>query len=274
MSSAIIDSLACKDCDKQFSSFIQLRKHRASSHLKQGFKCRLCKKVFLEEQNLKHHIKRVHSERGKFRCAQCSQEFSYKDKLSNHIRSHHGETIKCNECDRTFKWTSSLLLHMRTIHRGSRFECKHCGKKCAQRGNLLSHIKNKHHKNVCERETGVETFARKINLDKNVKTPHLNVTEVKWPSKVSENRPSRIAKTDNQIDSHKGAKATSVLMEFNCDVCDFSYSRESNLKIHMEELHSDAGSDCGRGHYIFNKTELRNDPYLKRLIVPLKMMFQ
>ncbi len=191
----------------------------------------------------------------------------------------------------------NLRMHYKTIHGGVKFECKVCGKQCAQKNNLLVHIK-RYHKTINKNDQNLvaivrkedhkcqhcaETYASKIILDRHTKMEHKSetVTEQNVSEKapvhanfdvvedITENNPE-----ENQTeDSHKGAKSLKVMMEFNCDVCDFSFSRESNLKIHMEELHSadDAG---GNGRYKFNKIELRNDPYLKRLIVPLKLMFQ
>ena len=50
----------------------------------------------------------------------------------------------CQECDKTFGYTSHLRRHTKTVHEGQRFRCDYCGHTASQRVHLRIHIKNKH----------------------------------------------------------------------------------------------------------------------------------
>ena len=89
----LVNQHICAKCEKQFASYMSLRRHFQTIHEKlREFNCDKCGKSFARKSNLNTHIKRVH---GKFRyncekcCHKCEKHFTWKDDLNRHIQSVH-----------------------------------------------------------------------------------------------------------------------------------------------------------------------------------------
>ena len=73
--------------------------------------CPDCNANFSTVRNLKRHYKNVHAEE-KFACNQCDKVFSRKDNLDTHIKNvHMGLKFPCDICDRKFTQRSNLITH-------------------------------------------------------------------------------------------------------------------------------------------------------------------
>lgn len=50
-------------------------------------------------------------------CEVCCRSFATVSNLNAHMKTHSEEkAYPCTECDRAFKWSSSLLTHMQSAH--------------------------------------------------------------------------------------------------------------------------------------------------------------
>lgn len=64
----------------------------------QGFKCLICKKVYIAKYSVIEHTF-IHTGERPFKCAVCLKSFSQRNALSNHRRKEHGMVIrKCKIC--------------------------------------------------------------------------------------------------------------------------------------------------------------------------------
>ena len=50
----------------------------------------------------------------------------------------------CKQCDYKATCKTSLLKHMKSIHKGVKFPCEQCDYKATRKGNLMAHIKSTH----------------------------------------------------------------------------------------------------------------------------------
>ena len=54
------------------------------------------------------------------------------------------QDIKCEECNKTFKFRGTLINHINGEHNNVRFNCEICGKKFKRKEQLKGHIQNIH----------------------------------------------------------------------------------------------------------------------------------
>ena len=84
----------CSDCDLNFQTVDQLRKHKTSHKSTDGsFQCNGCEKLFNKEWKLKSHIK-IHR---KFPCEKCDNTFENEDTKEKHNAiSHENLKLYCH----------------------------------------------------------------------------------------------------------------------------------------------------------------------------------
>lgn len=82
----------CESCPKKFFIESELREHRATIHVYDGKKCRVCGETFNHLGQLKVHLSTEHPSEGircEFKCNICSREFTRKDHLKRHLMHVH-----------------------------------------------------------------------------------------------------------------------------------------------------------------------------------------
>ena len=119
---AISDTFHCNKCDKRFSSFILLNKHR-STH-KNIFP--ICSKEFGKIGN----IETVHKHTRKYQCNLCDKRYTDSTPLRVHKEIHTADlskkTLLCSQCQKSFYTPSSLKAHIRRVHNKTVVTCKIC----------------------------------------------------------------------------------------------------------------------------------------------------
>ena len=85
----------CRQCDKTFTDFSQVRKHMRSIHAPPVFECDVCSKKFARKDKIQLHMLR-HTNIREFMCDSCGKQFKRKDKLKEHVKKLHsgGEELK------------------------------------------------------------------------------------------------------------------------------------------------------------------------------------
>ena len=83
----------CPHCPATFNRADNLKKHIKNIHSspasKKSFTCALCPKSFSELKNLKRHIHQSHQQTNRFKCPHCKAEYSREDNLDLHLKVKH-----------------------------------------------------------------------------------------------------------------------------------------------------------------------------------------
>uniref|UniRef100_A0A914V1C2 C2H2-type domain-containing protein n=1 Tax=Plectus sambesii TaxID=2011161 RepID=A0A914V1C2_9BILA len=106
----------CADCNRSYSTFSGLSKHRqfhCTSQLKRHFACKYCEKQYSSLGALKMHI-RTHTLpcEKPFCCAHCGRAFADRSNLRAHLQTHSDiKKYSCKSCLKTFSRMSLLTKH-------------------------------------------------------------------------------------------------------------------------------------------------------------------
>ncbi|KAK3586301.1 hypothetical protein CHS0354_002804 [Potamilus streckersoni] len=150
------DVLSPKVCDicgykTKDPNFYYIHYHKYFRHgvpLPKGWKpftCDICGKECFTKFQLRDH-KLVHFEETPFVCEHCGSGFKSRTSLNSHVFHRHSSvrSHQCNQCPKTFKTRTQLLVHFRT-HSGEKpFHCPQCHYKSTTRGNMRLHLTNRH----------------------------------------------------------------------------------------------------------------------------------
>ena len=149
----------CELCSQTYKHKATLVRHM-ETHVGDTLKCNLCDYSTSVKNNLKFHIKTLHSDR-KYSCPHCEQSFAIISRLDKHVRRHDekksDKTVpltSCDICHKTFRCQSSLKGHAKK-HAKTRFNCNACDFSAFAKNELDKHNRT-HEKNV------VASFACKI----------------------------------------------------------------------------------------------------------------
>ncbi|GAB0091446.1 uncharacterized protein DMENIID0001_062950 [Sergentomyia squamirostris] len=124
----------CDSCQEMFTSLTVRRQHMKIHH--QIYRCQLCESKFRDPSQYIKHIVENHSEclcqmkeeerRRRLNCERCGVKFLNRTDLEHHEQSLVCEKIhKCNQCDQSFCFRQSLIVHM--THHPTRSQAKNCG---------------------------------------------------------------------------------------------------------------------------------------------------
>ena len=126
---------SCVTCDKSFSKFNELRKHK-KEHKDKPFECTTCKEKFNNFATLVNH-KKAHEKTQLpllFSCPKCNQKFTNFGVLKKHEMIHTVEKpFKCSNCKNDFIDEENMRKHvheeLNTECNESHFCCTKCEKK-------------------------------------------------------------------------------------------------------------------------------------------------
>ncbi|XP_023241072.1 zinc finger protein 714-like isoform X1 [Centruroides sculpturatus] len=138
----------CDICDKSVLTISRV-KMRDRTHL--AHICKLCKKEFKWESQLKIHLA-THSEDRPYKCDICSKCFKSKASVINHKVAHnYDRNYICQLCDRGFKTQGALKSHSEIHNVEYKYICKICKKSFKTQVSLKSHLEihNVEYKYMC-----------------------------------------------------------------------------------------------------------------------------
>lgn len=137
---------SCTECDKTFSTGIQLKTHLKNSHFraKSIFTCSICvpERVFTRKDVFKSH-NASHDRPKPFTCPVCDKEFSSRSNLRSHTRTHNSlSAIQCQTCSKKFNSTKKLNAHVHLCL--NRKSCPSCKFTCYRDDDLTDHMRKIH----------------------------------------------------------------------------------------------------------------------------------
>lgn len=136
----------CKECDKSFSTGLELVKHKKSHKVENLFKCPFCDHETTEAEELILHIQ-IHSEDRPFHCDQCNYSTTDAFKLSRHKRTHTGERpFSCSVCQIKFTQKSTMEMHVLRKHTNElpKLPCPMCDTVLTGKVGLKIHVRKQH----------------------------------------------------------------------------------------------------------------------------------
>ena len=132
----------CDKCGKNFYRKENLKIHVKNVHTQVSATCQICSKQFPNEGVMYRHKVAEHGP--KLQCEYCEYQTAFRSHLDRHKEKHFDPKYKCSHCGKMLKSEASLLAHERD-HTGERpFVCKVCGKGFKQNSVLITHTKHVH----------------------------------------------------------------------------------------------------------------------------------
>ncbi len=162
-------TIKCNVCNKDFASKDSLKSHKYRAHNKHLWKeCTICKRSY---DNVKRHVRNVHSEEGKIKnqvCHICGAAYQQMQGLKKHMETKHMEDgeFYCHICENGKNYRSKWYLkkHFSIVHAyveqsgreySNAFECHFCNERLPSSNTLRQHIRMKHN-GVEETQTRLE----------------------------------------------------------------------------------------------------------------------
>ena len=133
----------CVDCNMEFQTTAALGNHRQSTHgTDEIYKCHMCLKIISCARNLKLHLMR-HSDHRPYRCRICKRGFKTNKDMRQHIRGVHSEESRLR---RNRNVITRATKKLKAKIAGKIYKCVECGKQGFSAAGLYSHTVQCHNK--------------------------------------------------------------------------------------------------------------------------------
>ncbi|KAI1187436.1 transcription factor IIIA [Nemania serpens] len=257
------------NCTKTFNRPARLAAHMRSHNNERPFRCPHpgCDKDYIEEKHLKQHIKGSHTAERDHVCTYegCGKQFMTATRLRRHQLVHEGqERFRCRDfppCNQSFRKHQTLQRHIRTEHQHKpAFQCSYkvddsspiCGQGFDTAGGLRRHQERDHGENrfwcdECATQEDDDGNSRKVGfptlalLQTHVKRSHANCMFCGTSCQGRED-------LERHIESeHANRKLAEENKRVACTWpgCTKSFTRTSNLNVHIRGAHEGARFVCG-----------------------------
>ncbi|XP_065200292.1 transcriptional repressor CTCFL-like [Planococcus citri] len=213
-SQSVSQAHMCNYCDYTSPKKYLLSRHMKSHSEERPHKCSVCDRGFKTMASLQNHVN-THTGTKPHQCKYCSSAFTTSGELVRHVRYKHTheKPHKCSICDYASVELSKMRNHMR-CHTGERpYQCQHCTYASPDSFKLKRHLR-------------IHTGERPYECD----ICHSRFTQ------------SNSLKAHRLIHSDDSDKPV-----FKCDLCPATCGRKTDLRIHVQKLHtSDRLFNCRR----------------------------
>ena len=173
---------------------------------------------------------------------------------------------KCDECNESFSWRSTLSEHIKFVHQNVQYNCETCNKSFSQKGTLKTHIKTVHENVRYNSDKYLKNFT-KIHLNEStVESTNDKSEELEKSTTVALCGTSDHSSDINCFEQENVAimqmipchsypssdhdyvekKSTIFTAKYKCDKCERSFDKKTNFYIHMQSEHGNIRYKCDK----------------------------
>lgn len=180
-------------------------------------------------------------------CPDCDKRFKYNSSLQIHIRTHTGEKIfQCPICEKKFSRSHHYKTHIESVHAGEEYKeavmatahvkCEVCGKVFTHSGNFKTHMKI--HNGIRNFQCPLcdKAFVLSQHLKSHVKLIHTD--EKSFQCNICGKLFNHAGNHKKHMRTHSGEKP------FKCTLCDKAFGQSSNYRAHMRVHMGDRPFKC------------------------------
>nr|XP_019596934.1 PREDICTED: PR domain zinc finger protein 5 isoform X1 [Rhinolophus sinicus] len=225
----------CEECKALFRTPFSLQRHLLIHNSERTFKCPHCDATFKRKDTLNVHVQVVHERHKKYRCELCNKAFVTPSVLRSHKKTHTGEKEKiCPYCGQKFASSGTLRVHIRS-HTGERpYQCPYCDKGFSKNDGLKMHIRTHTREKPYKCSDCTKAFSQKRGLDEHKRT---HTGEKPFQCDVCDLAFS----LKKMLIRHKMTHNPNRPLA-ECQFCHKKFTRNDYLKVHVDNIHGDAGS--------------------------------
>jgi len=243
--------------------------------IRKAFSCPFCKASFNKANNMKSHIKRIHTtyKPEECFCEPCDKHFKNPDCLKSHIKEFHTPGVDrtpqlCTHCGKSFNKKSNLKVHILNSH--TKYDpvdciCSQCGKMFKNPLSMKRHVETFHDEEkkaemvvVCP-DCGKQ-FNKRTNLKIHMECVHTTYEPGEFICQLC----SKELKNPHSLKSHirevhtlKDDSKEQVI--YKCDECEKEFKKKKDLRGHKYAAHKIDVKMC---EFCFN--EYKNQTALKQ----------
>ena len=221
----------CDVCDKVFSNYAKLRRHKNQDHLGSSVEmyfCNICDWSGTRRQ-LSIHKQSIH-EGVVFKCDNCDFEATQRGSLVSHMAKHEENKFKCNMCEKSFRQEAVLTKHMQSAHEGVWHFCNECDRSFSLLSSLSTH-KTCIHQNTTQQS----------KKTKSKKSPRRKLERL-----VNQSCDQSDLSTTTNFELKKLVRQQSQIAEFNCQMCESMFKEKQKLDIHVKNKHDGVSYNCDK----------------------------
>ena len=253
---AVKEKVPCEECDKTFTSKVDMKLHLESQHLGILHTCDHCFHSFKLEKMLKRHIRLAHPT-VQFKCQKCPKKYLLEYLLEHHVKAAHLWTIlNCPKCGETMTNKDQLESHQcgnktnENIRKESEDEkmCEFCGKDIEIQ-NFDTHVKacealyhSKFHNLQYQCSGCKRSYSRKFQLRDHYRTNHQK-KKFKCTQCTEEFAQKRSLK------EHMNSQHLGIFLK--CHLCGKNFNTNTALVHHIQADHEKLRHNCDQCHKEF-----------------------
>lgn len=194
----------CSQCDYSTTRKPDLATHVEDKHTARTVTCGLCPKLFPTDRSLRRHQTRVHKPVALLNCDQCPTVVKSAATLKKHLKDIHSAVLSysCDLCEKAYRTKGTLDAHVVTKHTDQTFPCDVCQKEFDSQKSAYHHKRRVHAPDEKIECSICKALVKPLNLRRHMQYTHVNGD-----------------------------------VSYECDLCDKTYRRKSNLKRHKDTRH-------------------------------------
>lgn len=244
----------CLACEAKFKTQYALIKHSCPGVVDSPLYCEACDIQFPIKARYVLHLQ-FHNENGSMvmRCDTCLSKFDEEDAFYDHIRFQHepDEEVNCEICDKPFKNSMTLSIHLRKHQNIRHHKCEVCGKLFLNAQTLREHSVSHMEVKPFQCHICGQYLSRMSRLRLHVRTHSVEQSKVSMMCHQcqsclqvfsSVDQALKHGKTDHMNEETVLINHINLDMVFRCEFCDGCFKEIDELNKHRDTVHQDKTS--------------------------------